>query len=111
MGVAYGPREAPPERKRGASASASSAKPAEVPAAKKAEVVGPQTARISSAKAPKGNAERPSPASMTKSAAGGSKESKGKGIYPYGYSFHIVKEDLGSDAFMRELRATESNIP
>jgi len=39
------------------------------------------------------------------------KEPRGKGIFPYGYSFRIAKEDLGSDVFMRELRATDSSIP
>ena len=42
---------------------------------------------------------------------GGVKEPRGKGIFPYGYSFRIAKEDLGSDVFMRELRATESSVP
>ena len=109
MGVVYGPHEAPCERKRGATTSASSAKPAKGPVAKKAkraEVVVAQTAKV-----PKGAAERPSRALIVKPAEGGSKESKGKGIYPYDYSFHIAKEDLGSDAFMRELQATESSVP
>ena len=55
------------------------------------------------AKVPKGATERLSRALTVKPAEGGSKESKGKGIYPYDYSFHISKEDLGSDAFMWEL--------
>ena len=109
MGVAYGPREAPRERKRGANTSASSAKPAEGLAAKKAkkaEAIGAQTAKV-----PKGTAERPPRASVIKPAASGTKELKGKGIFPCGYSFHIAREDLGSDAFMRELHATESSVP
>jgi len=80
------------------STSAPSAKSAEGLAAKKAkraEAVGTQASWTST----------------IKPAAGGAKESKGKGIFPYGYSFHIAKEDLGSDAFMRELRATESSVP
>ena len=55
MGVAYGPREAPRERKRGASASTSSAKAAEGPAAKKAkktEAVGPQIAKEATERPP-----------------------------------------------------------
>ena len=80
MGIVYGSREAPRERKRGATTSASSVKPAEGPVAKKAkraEVVVAQTAKV-----PKGAAERPSRALTVKPAEGGSKESKGKGIYP-----------------------------
>ena len=55
MGVAYGPREAPRERKRGASASTSSAKVAEGPASKKAkktEAVGPQIAKEATERPP-----------------------------------------------------------
>ena len=48
---------------------------------------------------------------MIKPATGAAKESRGKGIFPCGYSFHSAKENLGSDAFMRELRATESSVP
>ena len=59
----------------------------------------------------KGAAEKPPRASATKPTTGKLKELKRKGICPYGYSFHIAKEDLGSDAFMRELRAMESRFP
>jgi len=98
------------ERGRGGvSTSAPSAKSAEVPAAKKAKRA--EAAGTQAAKVPKGIAEKASRTSSIKPAAGGAKESKGKGIFPYGYSFHIAKEDLGSDAFMRELQATESSIP
>jgi len=106
MGVVYGPREAPRERKRGANTSAPSARLSEGPTAKKAEPVVAQSAR-----APKVVAERPSGTSRIRPAAGATKDSRGKGIFPCGYSFHIAREDLGSDAFMRELRATESSIP
>jgi len=91
------------------STSAPSAKSAEGLAAKKAKRA--EAARTQAAKVPKGIAEKASRTSTIKPTAGGAKESKGKGIFPYGYSFHIAKEDLGSDAFMRELRATESSVP
>src|SRR6185503_15089093 len=74
--------------------------------AKKAEPVVAQSAR-----APKVVTERPSGTSSIRPAAGAAKDSRWKGIFPCGYSFHIAKEDLGSDAFMRELRATESSVP
>ena len=114
MKVVYGPREAPREKKRSAEASASSVKATEEPTierAKKTEAVGAQTVKISSTKIMKGAAEKPPRASVTKPAAGKLKEPKRKGIYPYGYSFHIAKEDLGSNAFMQELRSTESSVP
>jgi len=81
----------------------------EGPTAKKAKRAKAVVAQ--SAKAPKVVAEKPSRTSMIKPVAGAAKESRGKGIFPCGYSFHIAREDLGSDAFMRELRATESSIP
>ena len=55
MRIVYGPREAPRERKRGASASTSSAKAAEGPAAKKAkktEAVGPQITKEATERPP-----------------------------------------------------------
>ena len=32
---------------------------------------------------------------------------KSKGIYPCGYRFKIAEQDMGSRAFMKDLRATE----
>jgi len=69
MGVVYGPREAPRERKRGASVSVPSAKVTEGPAAKKAkkaEAVGAQSAKI-----PKVAAEKAPRISTIKPASGG----------------------------------------
>ena len=109
MGVVYGPREAPRERKRGAGTSSPSTRPSEGPIAKKAKKGEPVAAH--SSKAPKVASERPSRVSTNRPAAGTARESRGKGIFPCGYSFHIEKENLGSEAFMRELRATESNVP
>ena len=109
MGVSYGPREAPRERKRGANTSAPLARLSEGPTAKKAKKAEPVVSQ--SARAPKVVAERPSGTSRIRPAAGAAKDSRGKGIFPCGYSFHIAREDLGSDAFMRELRATESSVP
>ena len=98
MGVAYGPREAPRERKRGANNSAPFARLSEGPTAKKAKKAEPVVAQ--SARAPKVVAERPSSTSRIRPAVGAAKDSRGKGIFPCGYSFHIAREDLGSDAFM-----------
>ena len=95
--------------KGGANTSALSVRLSEGPTAKKAKKAEAVVAQ--SAKAPKVVAEKPSRTSMIKPAAGAAKESMGKGIFPCGYSFHIAREDLGSDAFMRELRATESSVP
>ena len=85
MGVVYGPREAPRERQRGANNSAPSVRLSEGLTAKKAKKAEAVVAQ--SAKAPKVVAEKPSHTSMIKPAAGTAKESRGKGIFPCGYSF------------------------
>ena len=86
-----------------------SARLSEGPTAKKAKKAEPVVAQ--SVRALKVVAERPSGTSRIRPAVGAAKDSMGEGIFPCGYSFHIAREDLGSDAFMRELRATESSVP
>ena len=55
--------------------------------------------------------DKPPRAPSSRTVLGKTVEQKKKGIYLSGYSFHIAREDLGSDAFMREFRATESSVP
>jgi len=112
MGVVYGPREAPRERKRGASISVPPSPPRRFP-------------RVRPPRRPKRlkplelNLRRFRKLLLRKLRGflrsnlhqGGVKEPRVKGIIPYGHSFRIAKEDLGSDVFMRELQATESSVP
>jgi len=75
MGVVYGPRNAPRERKRGANTSAPFARLSEGPTAKKAKKADPVVSQ--SARASKVVAEKPSGASKIRPAAGAAKESRG----------------------------------
>ena len=76
MGILYGPREAPRERKRGANTSAPFARLSEGPTAKKAKKAEPVVSQ--SMRAPKVVAERPSGTSRIRPAAARRKIHGGK---------------------------------
>jgi len=116
MKVVYDPCEAPREKKRGAGASVSSAKAVEESAAKRTKKSETGSSDSHAVKVVLSKASRHSGAAKEigdkPPRVPGSKSAKrkNKGIWSSGHSLRIAK-DMGSEAFMSELCATESNVP
>ena len=115
MGVQYGLWDVPPEpvrrqhkRGRGARGLAMAAKVSDEPTVKKGKKASVSAAGGQAAKMTVG---KPLRAPVSKVFVSKAEAANSKGIYPCGYTFKIAEQDMGSRAFMKELRATEWSVP